>query len=427
MDSENLNLLCLKQLEYASQLCDYPVDFINFLKYPKNEIIVNFPVKLDNGLINIFKGYRIQHNNLLGPYKGGLRFNQICHLDECKALAFWMTIKCALQKLPLGGGKGGIKFNPRNYSKNELKKISRQFSKSLSRFIGGDKDIPAPDVGTNSQIMDWMTSAYQSLNKTHKNDMYTGKSLHFGGSEGRTEATGRGLMICVREWYNKKNTSENIKQKKLKTIPTLNKTFIIQGFGNVGSHTSLLLTQELGMKCVGVGDHTGYIIDHNGINIKELNNYAKENGSIKNYYSSTVSKEEFFSTSVDIVILAALELQICNEFADKLNCELVVEGANGPTNFEADEIFKQKGIDVLPDILVNSGGVIVSYYEWLQNRRPEYWDLSKVRKKLEIQMTNTFIQVYQKVKKYNYSWRMCAFIIALDNLYHSYKLKINLH
>jgi glutamate dehydrogenase (NAD(P)+) len=409
--SENLNILCQNQLKNILNLNLFNKNFINRLMHPKNEIIVNFPVKLNSGETKIFKGYRIQHNNLLGPYKGGLRFNKICHLDECKALAFWMTIKCSLQKLPLGGGKGGIKFNPREYSKEDLKNISKNFSKALSRFIGGELDVPAPDVGSNSQIMDWMTSSYQEATNTKDNSVFTGKSLKYGGSKGRTEATGRGLMLCLKKYF---------KEKK---INSKDLTFIIQGFGNVGSFSAKLLSSELGMKCIGVGDHTGYIKNNEGYDVDKLSEYCKENGSIKDYQKDMIDKDEFFSLKTNVLVLAALELQICNDYANKLNCDLIIEGANGPINLGADEILHKKNITVLPDVLVNSGGVVVSYFEWLQNRDKDTWSREKVLNKLNDKMNDAFNRVYEKVKETGYNWRTCSFICSLEHLNYSYDMK----
>jgi glutamate dehydrogenase (NAD(P)+) len=412
MSDQNLNKLCQNQLHFAGKLGNIDETFLTFLSEPKNEIIVNFPVKLDNNKLTMFKGYRIQHNNLAGPYKGGLRFDEICHLDECKALAFWMTIKCSLQKLPLGGAKGGIKFNPRNFSNNELKNISKQYSKALFRFIGSNVDIPAPDVVSNSQIMDWMTAAYQSVRKTHDNDMYTGKSVGYGGSQGRGEATGRGMMICAREWFKYTNTE------------IIGKKFIIQGFGKVGSHAANFLC-KLGMICVGIGDHTGYLYYEDGFDINMIIDYVKETGNISGFSNGIeLTKEKFFSLDVHTIILAALELQICGDFAKKLNCKLIIEGANGPIDMEADDILAEKNIDIIPDVLANSGGVIVSYYEWLQNRRQEYWDLYEVRDKLDKHMHKTLKKVFklnQSNKELNL--RMSSYIIALKNLYNVYQVR----
>lgn len=408
--TENLNLLCQNQLKIIDKLNIYDKDFIERLMHPNNEIIMNFQVKLSNNKTKIFKGYRIQHNNLLGPYKGGLRFDPICHLDECKALACWMTIKCSLQSLPLGGGKGGIKFNPREYSEEDLKRITRQFSKSLYKFIGGNIDVPAPDVGSNSQMMDWMTSEYKKITNTHDNSTFTGKSLNFGGSQGRTEATGRGLMLTVKRYYNNKN------------IDTKGKTFVIQGFGNVGSFSAKLLCDELGMKCIGIGDHTGYYLDLNGYDVDDCVAHCKKVRSLEGIQKDKVDKINFMSTKCDILVLAALELQVCKEEAEKINCKLIVEGANGPTNLDADKILSEKNIDVLPDVLANSGGVIVSYYEWLQNKSKDYWLKEKVLGKLRDKMNNTFDKVEKIKKDKNVNWRTASYIHSLNNLSYSYKL-----
>ena len=261
----NLNLFCQAQLEKASGLGKIDKNFVKILMMPKHEIIVNFPITLESGELVMMKGYRIQHSNLLGPYKGGLRFHHDVHLDECKALAFWMTIKCALLKLPFGGAKGGLKINPYDYSKNDLKTISKGFSKALHKYIGPNRDIPAPDMGTNSQIMDWMTASFQEIRKSHDKAVFTGKSLDYNGSAGRNEATGRGIMICVREWHKRKGLTTN------------DATFIVQGFGNVGSNTARLLVTELNMRCMAVGDHTCYIMDttENGLNINFLLEYFR--------------------------------------------------------------------------------------------------------------------------------------------------------
>jgi glutamate dehydrogenase (NAD(P)+) len=408
----NLNHLCKEQLARAGKTGDFDQEFINVIFQPKNEIIVNFPVKLDDGTVHIFKGYRIQHNNLLGPYKGGLRFHQDVRLDECKALAFWMSIKCSLQNLPLGGAKGGIKFNPREFSDSDVQKIADRFGQSLYKYIGPHRDIPAPDVGTNSKIMDVMTSAYRRIMKTHENAAYTGKSLIYGGSEGREEATGRGVMMCLKSYF--KHLNE----------PMQDKTYIIQGFGNVGSFAATFL-DELGMKCIGVGDHTGYYMNKGGFNINELVVHNKKNRSLKGYVETTCNKKEFFATKCNVVVLAALELQICGDDANDLNCDVIIEGANGPIDTRADDILTSKGIPVIPDVLANSGGVIVSYYEWLQNNRKEYWELEDVRTKLEKKMIKTFDLVYTHSKENNTSLRTSSYIKALRNLEYTFHLQNN--
>lgn len=410
--TQNLNDLCREQHLRALKYGNIDESFGEIIFYPQNEIIVNFYVKLESGQTKMFKGYRIQHSNILGPYKGGLRFHHEVYLDECKALGYWMTMKCSLQRLPLGGAKGGIKFNPREYSKGDLKRISSGFSRALYKYIGVNEDIPAPDVGTNSEIMDWMTAAYQKVGKTHENGMFTGKSLQYGGSKGRSEATGRGVSICLKEWAKRNNINLN------------GQTYIVQGFGNVGSETARFL-DEMGMICVGVGDHTGYYTN-NQFNIKELIEYCKKNRSLEGINAYSVSKHEFFKTECTVVVLAALELQICGNEAKNLNCKVILEGANGPIDIHADDILHNKNIDVVPDVLANSGGVIVSYYEWLQNLRKEYWSLDDVREKMCKRMQDTFNEVNDLSLKDGISMRTASYVLALRNLEYRHNIKTDI-
>lgn len=407
----NLYRLVEKQIKNAFEKEIFADELIKTFEQPKNEIIVNFPVRLDNNNIKIFKGYRVQHNNILGPYKGGLRFYHNIYLDECKALATWMTLKCSLQNIPYGGAKGGIKLDKNDYSKKELENISKEFCKAIYEYIGTDIDIPAPDMGTDSQIMDWMVQQYQSMNLNNRHDcaMFTGKSVDCGGSLGRKEATGQGVVICIKEYLKKKNlNSDGLK-------------YIIQGFGNVGSNIAILLS-EMNMICIGIGDHTGYYICDNidGINIQELLKEYNQRLSIKDYMEGKkyhlTDKTTFFKTNCDIIIPAALELQIDRNIAEELNCTFLVEAANGPLDLEADQILKKRNITVIPDILANSGGVIVSYFEWLQNKRSEYWQLDKVNNLLIQKMTDTFNNVYSYSIQKNISLRLSAYILALKKI-----------
>ena len=404
MADDNLYKLAERQLDDAKNISKISTDVVTLLSQPKNEIIVNFSVKLKSGELRMFKGYRVQHCNLLGPYKGGLRFHPNIYLDECKALAAWMSIKCALQCLPLGGGKGGIKMNPNDFCKEDLENITRKFTKALYLYIGEDKDIPAPDMGTNSQTMDWMMDTYNMFNNRHTKGVFTGKSVECGGSHGREEATGRGITICVSKWAEDNG------------IDLSGNTFMIQGYGNVGSYTALRLV-KMGMILVAVGDHTGYLQSSEGFNVFKLKDYVNKNGSIKDYDNGTsITRDEFFSIKCDIFIPAALELQICKKEAEMLQCKVVVEAANGPTDIEGEKILEDKGIEILPDIMCNSGGVIVSYYEWLQNKRHEYWSLSEVREKLQKKMIDTYDKVSCISKKDGISYRMAAYKIALERI-----------
>jgi len=371
-----------------------------FIESSDNEIKFHFNVKLNDG-IHRFEGFRVQNNNWLGPYKGGLRFSEHLDLTECNALAMWMTLKCSLLELPFGGGKGGVKVNIRNYNLEQIELISRSFSKALIPYIGQHHDIPAPDMGTNSQIIDFMIDERCSI--TRQNDLacITGKSIY--GSKGRTEATGKGVILCLERWahYNDVNLQ--------------NTTFIIQGFGNVGSYAAKYLS-DMGSKCIGVGDHTGYIVDDNGLDINQLFSYNNLNKSIKGFSKNTVSKNDFFSLNCDIIIVAALEHEIDENIANLINCKVVVEGANGPTTYEGDVILNNKKIDVLPDILCNSGGVTVSYFEWLQNLSNEYWTAEKVNKKLNEKMISIFDKVYNDKINQNITFRESCYYHSLMNL-----------
>ena len=390
---------------FQEQLKDTNIKNIDLLNQPKNEIIVNFPVKLENGETLIFKGYRVQHNNINGPFKGGLRFDPIVHLDECKALAAWMTIKCSLQNLPFGGAKGGIKFNPRDYSENDVLKISNAFCKAIRHYIGPKIDIPAPDVGTNSKIMDEMIKAYNDNHPCEELATFTGKSVSSGGSLGREAATGKGVYICIREYAKRNN------------ITLTGKTYIVQGFGNVGSNTAKLLS-PLGLVCVAIGDHTGYIYCEEGFNVYKVSEYVKKNGGVNGYPNGTVleNKDDFFKTKCDFIIPAALELQITDEITQNIDCTAIFEAANGPISLSAEKKLQSKNIDIIPDILCNSGGVIVSYFEWLQNLSYEKWSEEKVNNLLDEKMTSTFNFVSNLIDKDKLTYRQACFKIAIERI-----------
>ncbi len=410
MDKNNLYELVNNQLASSLEITETSKQLSTIISQPMNEIIVNFAVKLASGEVKLFKGYRVQHNNFLGPYKGGIRYFKEVYLDECKALAFWMTIKSALQNIPFGGAKGGIKFNPQDYQEDDIKKITIAYTKAIAPYIGPQVDIPAPDLGTNSKIIDWMVDTYRTINKAnHDFSSFTGKSIAFRGSQGRTEATGRGVGICIEEWG--KTNAFNFKGG----------TYIIQGFGNVGSHTAISLS-KLGMSLVAVGDHSCYITHDEGFNIFRLIDYVKQNKCLKGYpIGEEIDKIEFFSTKCDIVIPAALELQIDTDIAEVMDCKLVVEAANGPIYHEADQVFKDKNICVIPDILANSGGVIVSYYEWLQNLRHEYLEEEEVNARLTRHMSKTYHQVVRESRRKNISLRQACYGLALQRLDNFYK------
>jgi len=409
---DNLFLLAEEQLKRAFNITSLDASLKTILVQPKNELIIHFPVKLTSGQVQLFKGYRVQHNNILGPFKGGFRFHQDVYLDECKAMSTWMTWKCALQNLPFGGGKGGVKFNPSEYNIEDLERITRRFTHALGSNIGPDWDVPAPDMGTNAQIMDWMMDTYSNMvaaqDKQAVKGVVTGKSVVCGGTPGREEATGRGLVHCITQWAKEKNFN------------LAGSTLAVQGFGNVGSHTAMILSR-MGVSLVAVGDHTGYFIHPEGFNPYKLAEYTRVNKSLKGYPGGEqISREEFFATKCDIMVPAAMELQIRSQEAKILSCKVVVEAANGPTDLEGEAILEQRGIDLLPDILANSGGVVVSYFEWLQNKRSESWDITDVRARLERRMLQTHQQVSEKARALGQNLRMAAYVIALERLQEVY-------
>lgn len=410
--ADNLFHLAEAQLKNAFAVISLDSSLQTILSQPKNELIIHFPVKLTSGKVALFKGYRVQHNNILGPFKGGFRFHQDVYLDECKALSTWMTWKCALQNLPFGGGKGGVKFNPSLHNIEDLERITRRFTHSLGLNIGPDWDVPAPDMGTNAQIMDWMMDTYSNMvapvDKQAVKGVVTGKSIVCGGTPGREEATGRGIVHCITQWAKEKHFN------------LAGATLAVQGYGNVGSHTAMILSR-MGVSLTAVGDHTGYFIHPEGFNPYKLAEYCRINRSLKGYPGGEqISREEFFAGKYDIFVPAAMELQVRKAEAESLQCKVVVEGANGPTDLAGEAALQKRNIDVIPDILANSGGVVVSYFEWLQNKRSESWDLADVRAALEKRMIATYQQVSEKSRAMGINLRTAAYVIALERLQEVY-------
>jgi glutamate dehydrogenase (NAD(P)+) len=399
-------------LDRAAEIVHVPEHVHAILRQPKTEIIVNFPVKMDDGRFRVFKGYRIQHSNILGPYKGGMRFHEVTSLDEVKALAALMTWKCSLMGLPFGGAKGGIKFNPREVSKGELERITRRFFHALGGNIGPDYDIPAPDVGTNEQVMAWAMDTYMntvgSVHRQNAAGVVTGKPLTSGGSPGRSKATGQGLVHCIREWAERNDF--DLQGKKL----------MVQGYGNVGSHTAVLLGQ-LGVSLVAVGDHSGYLYNPEGFNEHRLQAFVQDHGSISGYPNGVkITRDEFFATEADIFVPAALENQVGEAEAGLLKVRLVAEGANGPTTPSGDRVLETRGIYVIPDILANAGGVTVSYYEWVQNRRSERWHIEEVEERLERAMRHTYQRATDFAEKNDCPMRIACYGLALERLTQAY-------
>jgi glutamate dehydrogenase (NAD(P)+) len=399
-------------LDLASEVTGLPDHVREILAEPKNELIVHFPVRMDDGRNRLFKGYRIQHNNVMGPYKGGVRYHEDVNLDELKALSMQMTWKSALFGIPFGGAKGGVKFNPRDHSEDELRRITRRFTHALGNNIGPAHDIPAPDVGTNAKTMVWMMDTYMNTGPTYeKNDqraVVTGKTVNAGGSEGREKATGQGVVHCIKEWARDRR------------FDLEGATAIVQGFGNVGSNAALLLS-KLGVSTIATGDHSGYLRNDEGLNAHKLQDYVEANGSIEGYpRGERITRDEFFETSADLFIPAALENQVGEKEAKALRVRLVAEGANGPVNPVGEAVLKDRGIPIIPDVLANSGGVTVSYYEWVQNRNSEHWDLEEVQRRLLHMMRRAYQRTMFYAAEKKVDPRIAAYALALESLATSY-------
>ncbi|MBP91296.1 MAG: glutamate dehydrogenase [Acidimicrobiaceae bacterium] len=373
-EGNGLFATALAQFNRGADLIELPDSIRSILSQPKNEIIVNFPVLMNTGEYQVFRGYRIQHSNIMGPYKGGVRFHHAVDLDEVKALASWMTWKSALCKIPFGGAKGGIAFSPRDVESEELERIVRRFTHALGSNIGPDHDIPAPDLGSNPQAMVWMMDTYaNSTGATERQNVkriVTGKTLETGGSPGRDKATGQGVMFCLQHWADETG------------FDLSSGTAIIQGWGNVGGATGRIL-QVHGARVLAASDHLGAIADEDGIDAFDLTDWVNEHGTVSGYPNADwIEPADLWGVDADMVIPAALENQITADNAGQIKARVVVEAANGPTTLEAEAILADRGVDVLPDILVNAGGVVVSYFEWLQNRSAQTWNLNDVDHKL---------------------------------------------
>ena len=385
----------------------------NILSITNNEIILHFPVKMDTGEVKIFTGYRVQHNNALGPYKGGLRYHPTVDVEDAKALAMWMTWKTSLAGLPYGGAKGGIQIDPREYSIGELERITRRFTYALGENIGPEHDIPAPDVNTNEQTMAWMADTFMSTKSSSERSknqhVVTGKPVGSGGLEGRNRSTGYGVYLTIKLLY--QSRGEQLTGKK----------FIVQGFGNVGYWTSHFLTND-GAILLAVQDAHATIINENGIAVEDLFEHSKpRKGSIQGFDGAVeMEPAAFFGLQCDILIPAALGNQITAENAYQVKAEVVAEGANGPIDTEGEAILLQNGITIIPDIMCNSGGVIGSYFEWLQNRNGELWQLDEVMFKIDKKLTEVFKKVETVVKENQTDWRTAAYILAIKRIETAY-------
>lgn len=424
-DPNNLYTQTVGTMLDAATVLNLPHQVKAILAQPKNELMVHFPVLMDDGRYHLFKGYRVQHNNALGPYKGGLRFHPDIHLDDIKSLALLMTMKCSLVRIPFGGGKGGVKIDPRSVSLGELERITRRFAVAISHTVGPDRDIPAPDVGSNAQMMAWFADTYAMANKA--NDalgVVTGKPIAFGGSLGREKATGQGVIDTLVELL----PSMGLELTGMRVT--------LQGFGNVGSWAGRIV-QNLGAKIVAVQDHTGCIRNNGGIDCHALAEYVLATGGIAGFGADTetgvggrsdksaesVSEEDFYRTPCDVFIPAALEQMIKAQQAQWLDCKVVLEAANAPTTPEGDKVLAERGIEVIPAILANAGGVVVSYFEWLQNKSSLYWDEEKVDSELNRVMVMAARRTLVMKQKYELDLRQAAYASAIEHIAQVYKVR----
>ncbi|MDZ7289440.1 MAG: Glu/Leu/Phe/Val dehydrogenase [candidate division KSB1 bacterium] len=403
----------------AMQVFDRAADILqldeglrNRAKYPERELTVYFPVKMRDGKIKIFTGHRVQHNTARGPAKGGIRYHPNVTLDEVRALASWMTWKCAVVGIPFGGGKGGVKCNPKEMNMEELERLTRRYASELVGFIGPERDIPAPDVYTNPQTMAWIMDTY-SMNKGYSvPGVVTGKPLSIGGSKGRNEATGRGCVYTI------------VEAAKHLNLKLAGATAVIQGFGNAGSVAAKYLAAEYGMKIIAVNDSTGGAYNANGLDVPALLTYKEKTGKVAGFPGSeNISNEDLLALRCDVLVPAALENAITEKNAPKLNTRIIAEAANGPTTPQADRIIYEKGIFMLPDILANAGGVTVSYFEWVQDNYSFFWKEKDVNDNLREIMVNSFAEVLQMSQKYKVDMRSAAYLLAVDRVVEAIKVR----
>lgn len=412
-DRENPLESMMERFNIAAEKLGLSDEVYNVLKNPAKQVIVSLPITMDNGKIQVFEGIRVIHSNILGPAKGGIRFAPDVHLDEVRALAAWMTWKCAVVDIPYGGGKGGVRCNPREMSKGEIERLMRAYTMAMIDVFGPDKDIPAPDMGTGPREMAWLMDEYSKAHGMTVQAVVTGKPLVLGGSLGRTEATGRGVMV-----------SALAAMQKLKINP-FQATCAVQGFGNVGSWAARLL-EERGLKIVAISDHTGAFYNEKGINIVEAIAYRdSNNGTLEGFKGGDKMEDagDLLTLEVDVLVPAAVEDVITAANADKIKAKLIVEGANGPTSAKADAILNEKGIMAVPDILANAGGVTVSYFEWVQNRLGYKWTADRVNRRSDRIMKDAFDNVYQAAIKYEVPMRIAAYIVAIDKVAKTYTFR----
>lgn len=396
--------MAIQQFDVAADRLGIDPNLAGRLRRPDRALIVSVPTRMDDGRVHVFTGYRVQHNDVLGPFKGGIRYHPAVNLGEVSALAMWMTWKCSLVGLPLGGAKGGISCDPAELSRNELQSMTRRFTAEILNFIGPEVDVPAPDMGTNEQVMAWVMDTY-SQHKGHAvPEIVTGKPVAIGGTLGRRDATGRGVVYVIME------------AAKHLAIDLKGATAVVQGFGNVGSVAARELTQ-IGVKVIGVSDRTGGFVDNNGLPIEKLLEVADKNHSLEGCpYGDKITNEELLELKCDILVPAAMEMQITQANAARIACRILAEGANGPTTPEADAILRENGIFLIPDILANAGGVVVSYFEWVQDLQNFFWTEDEVNKKLHDILVKAFHEVLDMSRKQSVDMRLAALMIGIERV-----------
>ena len=396
--------MAVQQFDIAAAKLNLDVNVASRLRRPHRALIVSVPTRMDDGRVHVFTGYRVQHNDVLGPFKGGIRYHPAVNLGEVSALAMWMTWKCSLVGLPLGGAKGGVACDPAELSRHELQSMTRRFTAEILNFIGPEIDIPAPDMGTNEQVMAWIMDTF-SQHKGHAvPEIVTGKPVDIGGTLGRREATGRGVVYTI------------IEAAKHLNIDLIRCTAAVQGFGNVGS-VAVKELANIGVKIIGVSDRTGGFYDPKGLPVEKLLELAAKHHSLENCpYGQKISNAEVLELRCDILVPAALEMQITNENAGRLQCRILAEGANGPTTLEADAILKEREIFLIPDILANAGGVVVSYFEWVQDLQNFFWTEQEVNQKLRDILVRAFHEVLNLSQREKVDMRSAALMIGIDRV-----------
>lgn len=411
-DKENPFEAMMTRFHKASQLLGLEEQIYNVLKNPARQVIVSLPVTMDDGSIRVFEGYRVIHSTILGPSKGGIRFDPHVNLDEVKALAAWMTWKCAVVDIPYGGAKGGVTCNPREMSAGEIERLMRAYTQAMADVFGPDRDIPAPDMGTGPREMAWLMDQFSRVQGMTTHAVVTGKPLVMGGSLGRTEATGRGVMVSAMAAI-----------EKMKINP-YKATCAVQGFGNVGSWAASLL-QERGLIIQAVSDLSGAYYNEKGIDIAGVIKYREANNGVLEGFTGgeKITNDTLLTLPVDLLVPAATEDVITHTNAPNIRAKLIVEGANGPTSSKADNIIHEKGIVVVPDILANAGGVTVSYFEWVQNRLGYKWTADRVNRRSDRIMKDAFINVYKAAQQYQVPLRIAAYMVAIDKVAKTYKYR----